>query len=325
MPMDVEQMPEDPTDTQTAAEKRFAKLQAKWARESIEKKRLHELKPVQEQFHHAISWGNFDKVKAFLVAGEVEVNFRCKNNTNSPLHRAATRGDVKILELVLKHGADVRRVNSSGNTALISAVLSAYHRRFEAVVIALLLHGSDVDASGPDGATALHHAVTYGSSAMVRILLDHGADISVQDNRGANPLHALIFRKPQSIPVQTKICRMLLDHGSDTLFKLYVLRTYDYGIDDSDNSDSEDDDSSYTPGGLADLMNKPVLADMMEKAEDKLEGIARAVSIAYHARVASELRAKKTAFAMGHHARLGKDSHVLTLAPDVLQMILKHV
>ena len=62
-------------------------------------------------------------------------------NDNYPLHRAAARGDVALLEELL--GRD----------------------------------GLDVDMPSEDGTTPLHAAVAASQREAVRILLNHGADV----------------------------------------------------------------------------------------------------------------------------------------------------
>ena len=232
-------------------------------------------------------------------------------------------GNLDVLELILKHGGDCNAVCQSGNTALHLAVLSAYNRHFEEIVSALLKYGSDVNVSGRNGRTALGCAISYGSSAMCKILLDHGADISARDVNGCNALHIVSMRQPRSIPIQNKIMRMLLS-GSNDVKMLDALHAFDHGSIGS-GSDSEDDVPSFTPVELADLMDKPILAAMMEEAETRCASNVEAVETAKLARTAYEKRAAKLAFAMGQHKRVGADSQISTLAPDVMQLILKHV
>ncbi|KAJ1465999.1 hypothetical protein T484DRAFT_1558097, partial [Baffinella frigidus] len=56
-------------------------------------------------------------------------------------------------------------------------------------VLALLLHGADVNTHGRGGNTPMHFAVRWKGSAIVKILLNHGADISRRDEGGYNAMH----------------------------------------------------------------------------------------------------------------------------------------
>jgi ankyrin repeat protein len=227
--------PNKPTAAQKESDIRFEKWKVRWLASQAEQRRLHDLKPAQKRFDLAVQYGQLDKVEAFLKSGEVDVNDT--RQYYSPLQHAAMHGHVKTLQMILEHGGDVRCVDKGGCTALHSALLSVNHKRCETIVRALLLHGSEVNKSRRFGRTPIHCAVLHGSSALVKILLDHGADISKIDDRGHNTLHQLALRRPRSVVVRNKICRMLLDHGSDVRYKLRVLRMEDYS--DVDGSDSE--------------------------------------------------------------------------------------
>jgi ankyrin repeat protein len=234
-PTETPMRPNKPTAAQNESDIRFEKWKVRWLAFQAEQRRLHDLKPAQKRFDLAVQYGQLDKVEAFLKSGEVDVNDT--RQYYSPLQHAAMHGHVKTLQMILEHGGDVRCVDKGGCTALHSALLSVNHKRCETIVRALLLHGSEVSKSGRFGRTPIHCAVLHGSSALVKILLDHGADISKIDDRGHNTLHQLALRRPRSVVVRNKICRMLLDHGSDVRYKLRVLRMEDYS--DVDGSDSE--------------------------------------------------------------------------------------
>jgi hypothetical protein len=316
--------PEERTPEQKKWDIRFEKLKAKWLAASIERERVHNLKPAQERFYYAVTVGQSEKVDAFLKSGEIDVNATCGGRC-SPLQRATMNGNLKIVESIIVNGGNVSYVNQSGHTALLLALMYGNHKRYENIVSTLLLHGADVNGVGRDNRTAIHYAVMYASSAVVKILLDHGADISMQDDTGKNALHALIFRQSRSVSVQSKICRLLLEHGSDIRFKLQTLRAYDHGSFDLDDSDSEDDVPAFTPADLADLMEKPELFEIMEKTELLCAQQVRQASEAKLAREELSRRQMKLALAMGQHARLGVDSSIMSLAPDILHMIAKNI
>jgi uncharacterized protein len=318
---DVQIQPAEPT----AAEIRFAKWHVKFIAIQTEKKRLHELKPAQERFQYAVEYGQFDKVQAFLTSGDVDVN-GTPGQFYSPLAWAAMGGHVKVVQIIIEHGGDVHFVSRNGHTALHSALLTVQHKRIENVVRALLLHGSDVNKGGRGGRTPIQYAVLYGSSAMVQILLDHGADTSNRDDNGNNALHILAHRTPRSVVVQNKICKMLLNHGSDIPFKLRLLRAYDYSEYDPEDFDSDDEDvPPFTPAELADFMGKPQIAEIMLETELICVQKTKQVKMAKLAKEEADRRLIKTAVAMGQHARLGENSRIMDLGSDILQMVLKHV
>jgi hypothetical protein len=302
----------------SASERRTEEMQAKWAAEAAEHKRLFDLKPAQERFLLYVKYGQVGEVEAFLEnPGEVDVNCM-RGKFYSALQQAVMRGHEGVIQSLLEHGADVSAVNSHNNTALHMALCNPNHKRKERIVLALLLHGADVNKHGRYDKTPMHYAVRYASSAIVKILLNHGADISRRDEDGYNAMHAVGFRTAGSTAVQNKICRMLLDNGSDVRFKLRVLL-------EKSNSDDEMPGFTPIPAHMADLMGKYDMVDMMIDAEDQCVEQIKAVESADLAREEARRCVNKTAFAMGHHARLGANSLLTSLAPEMLQMILRHV
>ena len=57
-------------------------------------------------------------VLQFLLERGADVNARARKDGFTPLHRASQNGVLEVVRLLLKHGADVKAVNSEGKTAL---------------------------------------------------------------------------------------------------------------------------------------------------------------------------------------------------------------
>ncbi|XP_060562168.1 uncharacterized protein LOC132721814 [Ruditapes philippinarum] len=87
----------------------------------------------------AASQSNIDQVEQ-LIKGGVSLNFTdSKESLNSPLHWAASFADVKTVECLCKHGADVHAVNTDGGSPLHDAVVRGNHE----IVHCLLQYGAD--------------------------------------------------------------------------------------------------------------------------------------------------------------------------------------
>jgi ankyrin repeat protein len=100
------------------------------------------------------------------------------------LHDAALKGHDDIIELLLKHHADVDSRNAQGATALHDAALAGQRAAAET----LIKHGAAVNARDTEsGATPLHRAASWNRRAVVELLLAHGADPSIRDNAGRTP------------------------------------------------------------------------------------------------------------------------------------------
>ncbi|KAJ3543855.1 hypothetical protein NM208_g3357 [Fusarium decemcellulare] len=85
---------------------------------------------------------------------------------NTPLHFAASVGNVYALDLLLRHGADVFAIDKYQNTALTVAARGGHLR----VVKALIAHGAPIECRNADGYTAMAFAVARGHLHVVKLL-----------------------------------------------------------------------------------------------------------------------------------------------------------
>lgn len=102
------------------------------------------------------------------------------------IHAYCVCGDDNHILACLKNSTDINAlVNSksskfSNNTPLI---LACKHGRVNAARI-LLCNGADIDATGNDGKTALHHAFTNRKSNITGLLMSYGASKLIHDDFG---------------------------------------------------------------------------------------------------------------------------------------------
>lgn len=89
-------------------------------------------------------------------------------NGQQALHRACLRGDVTIVHLLLKHGADVNGGNDFDETPLHYAC----KRANLAVLQCLIEHAADLRAEDRAGKGVLHHAA-HGGSMYVKVYCQH--------------------------------------------------------------------------------------------------------------------------------------------------------
>lgn len=157
----------------------------------------------------------------------------------TPLMEAARSGSAEMVQLLLRHGADISQRSDieswnapghaaeGGNTAAFRVLAEAgspldlcdlrglplFHRlarlgRVEEMSIALQ-HGLSVDLRDGMQQTALMLATHGDNAATLAFLLSHGADLEAQDADGLTPLmHAAQFG-------QTDAVSLLLSHGAD--------------------------------------------------------------------------------------------------------------
>jgi hypothetical protein len=126
-----------------------------------------------------------------------------------PLYYAAKYGHVGVLELLLKHKANVNGRTRDGSTALHTAARFGRGN----IVRLLLANHVDIHATNRDGETALHIAAEGGHSNIVQILLEQGAVVDAKDS--ADRTAFLVAARYDAIPVM----QMLLEHHANVDIK----------------------------------------------------------------------------------------------------------
>jgi ankyrin repeat protein len=137
----------------------------------------------ERDFLTAASQGNVGRLAE--LADKVNVDARLSEDGETALHRAASRGHLQAVKLLLDLGAKVDAVDGEGVTPL---VLASYRGQTE-VVKPLLERGAVVNAQEKrNGLSSLSHAVGRGDKELVAVLLAHGADPALKSADGRTAL-----------------------------------------------------------------------------------------------------------------------------------------
>eukprot|EP00977_Amphora_coffeiformis_P027305 scaffold34602_cov216-Amphora_coffeaeformis.AAC.3 len=176
----------------------------------------------------ACSEGGEDEVaKLIMEHGDAIVNKKDLNG-NAPIHNACQARNLSIVQMLVKHGADIVAKNGCGSSPLQIAIfgdhldmvqllsrkshgkkskrnsfdLTQSQLKYAAIfgrasiLKWLLQNGADTNETWIGGRTAAHFvcALAEGNGQAVdclNSLVEHGADLSIQDDEGRMPIHGV--------------------------------------------------------------------------------------------------------------------------------------
>jgi hemoglobin len=123
-----------------------------------------------------------------LLADPTLVNIRHRYG-RTLLHDASAHGNLRMVEFLLRLGADPNAETPGGHTPLYCVANECQVTGGGHVVRALIRAGALVNApGGAKRCTALHMAARRGNTDVGKALLDSGADINARDTAGDTPL-----------------------------------------------------------------------------------------------------------------------------------------
>jgi len=131
---------------------------------------------MDQQLYDAVNNEPIEKIAALIRKG-ASVNYVTSAYQDTPLFRAATRGDAGIVTMLLDSSANPNVTNKFGTTPLHSAAWQGS----EGSVAALLSRQANVDSVNRDNETALHMAAKKDHRSIVQQLLQRGANYQIRD------------------------------------------------------------------------------------------------------------------------------------------------
>ena len=162
----------------------------------------------------AISSGDLVLV-ALLTKHGADVNG--SGNSDAPLVRAVQRGDAVIVTLLLDAGAKTN-IKVYGTPLLGDALR---HRYEDGIFQSLLNHCPDIDVRDDEGNTLLHLAAKDGRLQAIRLLLARAVDVNAENDAGMTPLELAAYAgnpyasRAQDTAADKLACvRLLLDAGA---------------------------------------------------------------------------------------------------------------
>jgi ankyrin repeat protein len=173
---------------------------------------------------------------ANLLVETIDLKAR-DDSGNTLLHHAIRRYDVKMVKLLIEHGADIDAKDGQGNTPLDVAINYMHNKEIIDLLIAKGAHktegrepkkipaisqdeflqnlkktvaeGQDINQADAGGRTPLHEASMLGYEDSVRFLLDKGANPCAADTSGFTALHFAVMHS------HLEVAEVLIEHGAN--------------------------------------------------------------------------------------------------------------
>ncbi|XP_037040566.1 poly [ADP-ribose] polymerase tankyrase-2-like [Bradysia coprophila] len=171
---------------------------------------------------------------AALQNGDVESveHLLSSVNVNDPdrygytlLLRAARKGDEKMVEMLLKHGADINKTDRQNaftpfhlvnkNRGCDFSCEPKDQVVYDRIAEMLIKNGADVTLPDKHGQTALHDAAQYGFEKVAEMIVNisNGAIVNHKTYNGDTPLCFVAYYGTNS-ESQNKIADLLIKHGA---------------------------------------------------------------------------------------------------------------
>lgn len=127
--------------------------------------------------------GHLSAVERLLLADGIQVNQRSQGNGCTAAYFASCAGHARVVEALLRAGADANAATQSNSTPLIVA---AFGGSLAAVEV-LLAAGANPNVRNDAGSTAMHVAASSGFVTILEYLISHNGDRTLRDARGQTP------------------------------------------------------------------------------------------------------------------------------------------
>ncbi|KAI1019905.1 hypothetical protein LB504_009549 [Fusarium proliferatum] len=138
--------------------------------------------------HFAVLQGHQSIIKYLLERDPNLINIS-DGQSHTPLFSAVFRGSSSAVKLLLDRRADLRALDTYGNSILHHAV----NTERSSVIKLLLDSGSDVNRQNAQGRTPLHLAIVGDHSSAAKALLERRSRTDIADNLGRRALHEAVL------------------------------------------------------------------------------------------------------------------------------------
>lgn len=145
--------------------------------------------------HWAALFGNTEVLELLLSEGAL-VDARIDSSGMQPIHWASTRGHVDVVKMLLSKSSDINEVDIKQTTPLVIAAQYDH----TVLVFYLVKHGADISRLDDCQDSALHWAAYKGNLQTAALLHYLGLPADAADTYGSTPMHLAAARNaPQVI------------------------------------------------------------------------------------------------------------------------------
>ena len=143
--------------------------------------------------------GSVDMVQEVVKDDPDFINRKNKDGY-SPLILACYSGNVEVVRYLVEHTKDLNDGSKYGTPLMASSV-----KGYEKIVALLIEKGADVNATDPNGTTALHYAIIFNFDNVAMLLVKANANPNLKDNRGKTAIeYAKMLGKNKLLTLLTK-------------------------------------------------------------------------------------------------------------------------
>jgi ankyrin repeat protein len=147
--------------------------------------------PSRDLYNAVKSGEDVEVVETLLMNNDhpsvvIDINFVANDDYHgwTPLDWAIAARNYAIVELLIKHGANINVEDKSGETPLLRAVKNGHLN----LVLLLIQHGGRVNVQDHLGGSPLAYAIQKRNTELVQLLIHNEAHVDAQDRWGETPL-----------------------------------------------------------------------------------------------------------------------------------------
>ena len=184
-------------------------------RSQIVTKNIRRWARMYSPFTRACENGNTDLVEFFIKICQPNLESRSRYAMNEKLlinttaiGIAAAQGHIKIVEILINHGA---KINQQLSVRKFSPIFMACMNNRLEIVKFLLENDANIHLTSFDGCTCL--MVSVKSEEICKLLIDHGAIVNATDKKGKTALQYAIEEN------QIEVIKLLQQHGAESMIK----------------------------------------------------------------------------------------------------------